>query len=239
MQLDELIAKEAMIKKARIKQLRGGQNKINKIDFNVTENKITLGNQELSTWVTFFVVASLASLSFCYIAFGETRVSVCGVDALPIIETLCVGWQLLFMLTFSVVVLPITFLVGMAEFFQSLKQKTKSLKELSEQLQYQKDVKVVSRLLVYSSFVLAVQMLVHFSAFDFLPDVLRLPFIVFETDAMLPIALALLYYAVRKKELFCSVSISLLYVVIFVNIVSVIFSRGLRLVWESNMERFF
>ncbi len=239
MQLEELRARELTIRKACVDQLKGKKGEITKIDFNLTGTKINIGEQELSTWVTFFVTASLMALSLCFIAFGDTKASVCAMEISPTVETLCVGWQLLFMLTFSIIILPITLLIGTIEFFQHIKEETSSTKDLSEQFKFQENFNIVSKVLVYSLFILAVQIFIHFNAFHFLPDILKLPFIVFDTDFMLPIALALLYYTVSKKSVFYSVSSRFLYMAIFLNLVSVVFSRGVRLVWEVSVGKFF
>ncbi len=239
MRLNELRGEELELRKARIQQLKGMEKDIEKIDFNITGTKISLGNWQFPAWTSFLLTSSLIVLLFCYIAFGETSISVCSVKIPSIMENFCVGWRLLYVLTFSIILLPLTFLVGIVEFFQHIKGKKSAFKELSDQLRFQADFNIVSKTLIYSAFILAVQILVHFDAFNLLPDLLRFPFLVFDTDAMLPIALALLFIAVRQRYIFSSISSKLLYLVIFLNISSVVFSRGVRLVWEVGVNRFF
>ena len=161
MQLEELKKRELGIRAARIKKLKQERSKMQKIDFKVSEAKFSIGGQIITTWVTFFIVASITAFLICFIAFGDTRVSVCDSQISSTITNFCIGWQSLFMLTFSIIILPITFLIGTVEFFQSIKQGT-TLKELSEQLQFQKDLNTVSKVLVYSLFILSIQILIYF-----------------------------------------------------------------------------
>lgn len=239
MDLDEIRKKESGIRASRIKQLSAKGFGAKKIDFGIEEGKIRLGNEEISAWVSFFAVASTTAFLLSYIAFGDSGASVCNTSVSPVLENLCVGWQPLFMLVFSILVLPITFLIGTVEFFRGIEQKTESSEKIGEQLHFQENLKMISKVLVYSLFILAVQSMIYLGAFDFLPEILKLPFVVFDTDAMLPIALALSYYTVRKREAFFSTSKRLLYVVIFFNIISVALSRGVQLVWEASVGGLF
>jgi len=238
MQLGELKAREKEIRKARVKSLKAKKEKIKEVNFKFADAKISIGKSKIETWVTFFLLSTVVDFLLCYIAFGDTRVSVCEGQISSTIANFCVGWQSLFILTFSIIIVPITFLIGTLEFFQSIQQNT-NLKELTQQLQFQEDMNIVSKVLVYSLFILSVQVLIYFKAFDFMPDLMKLPFVVFQTDAMLPIALALLYYAVRQKMVFYSVSKRLFYTVLALNLAAVVLSRGVQAVFQIVSKNIF
>lgn len=237
MQLDELKEHEQEVRETRMKKLKTKQ-KTKEVDFQVEEAKFKIGGQKISNWVAFFILASTIDLLISYIAFGDNRVSVCSGDVSEVIAHFCIGWQYLFILTFSTAILPITVLIGTVEFFCSI-QEDRNARELTEQLQFQEDIKLVSKILVYSVFILAVQILTYYKAFELLPEVLRLPFVIFGTDAMLPVALALLFYSVRKRLVFYVVGKRLLCAVIIVNLASTVFSRGIQLVWHVCVCKFF
>jgi hypothetical protein len=239
MDLEEIKIRESGIRALRVRQLSARETAPKEIDFKIAEGRIQLGEKKLAAWVVFFIITSLTAFFLCYIAFGDSNASICNADIPLGLENLCVGWQLLFMLVFSILILPISFLVGTIEFFRDIKEKTEISDKISEQLYFQENLKMISKVLIYSLFILAVQIMIYFKSFDFLPDILKLPFLVFDTDAMLPIALALLYYAVQKRDVFFLTSRRLLYIIIFLNLVSIMLSRGVQLVWDTSLGKLF
>lgn len=209
------------------------------VDFQTKESQAGgfFKKEKVSRWVAFFVSATLFDFLFCLVLFGNSTVFNCKAELPAILTELCIGWLPLFMLTFSIVVLPVTVLIGTVEFFQSIKEE-KRLTKLGEQLEFQEDMNIISKMLVFSLFVLAVQVLVHVEGYSFLPEILSIPFIVFGTNTMLPVALALLYQVVKQKESFFEISVKMFYAILFINLASVAFSRGVRLVWTSCLDFF-